>query len=101
MPVSQADVERWKAFGGSVKETSGRKSYTDPSGKRLKTWKEAERLMDGDVKMEDVGVLLVLPCGWFQKPVPRHASRPVGSFVRLIAMFCAQAQHIHTNVCKQ
>lgn len=77
MPVSQADVERWKAFGGSMKDTNGRKSFTDPSGKRLKTWKEAERLMDGDAKMVDVGVLLVAPCGWFPNP---HLGMSTGEF---------------------
>ena len=44
--MSSADVERWQAFGGKVQENKGRKVYIAPSGKKLKTWKEADRLMD-------------------------------------------------------
>lgn len=62
--VSQADLERWKAFGGSYQESNGRKTYTAPSGKKFKSWKEAEQLMKQDSEMENAGVMrLVLNCG--------------------------------------
>lgn len=46
MGISEADVARWKAFGGSVQEAKGRKTFVAPSGKRLKTWKEAQHMLE-------------------------------------------------------
>lgn len=46
MPVSVEDLKRWEAFGGQVHDANGRKTYMTPSGKKLKSWKEAQRLLE-------------------------------------------------------
>lgn len=46
MPVSPADLQRWEAFGGEVNDSKGRKTYTAPSGKKLKSWRDAQRLLE-------------------------------------------------------
>lgn len=60
MPVSSPDLKRWEAFGGEVHDSKGRKTYTAPSGKKLKSWKEAQRLLerrdDGAVVNTDIGI---------------------------------------------
>jgi len=46
MMASAADLERWTAMGGAVEDAKGRKTYLAPSGKCLRSWKEAARLLD-------------------------------------------------------
>jgi hypothetical protein len=47
MPVSSESIARWTSFGGKVEAAkNGRKKFVAPSGKKLKTWKEAQRLLD-------------------------------------------------------
>lgn len=60
-PVSQAELERWKAFGGSVQEANGRKTYITPAKKKLKTWKEANQMMEEseDVEMQQDGIFRI------------------------------------------
>lgn len=64
MPVSPADLQRWEAFGGEVHDSKGRKTYTAPSGKKLKSWKDAQRLLErkqeGTVLFAHVNVSLPL-----------------------------------------
>ena len=60
MVVSDTDVARWQAFGGTVQEAKGRKTYVAPSGKRLKTWKEAQHMLDHED--EDKEGVPLQPC---------------------------------------
>lgn len=56
-----------------MNESSGRKSYVAPSGKKLRTWKEAQQLMDedADAEMQHDGVF---QCDWFCETSAQHAS---------------------------
>ena len=44
--ATPAELKRWNELGGKVEDAKGRKIYVAPSGKRLRTWKEANRIMD-------------------------------------------------------
>lgn len=57
--VRDDDLARWAAFGGQVDDKLARKAYIAPNGKKLRTWKEAKRLMeDAEEGKEGVHALM-------------------------------------------
>jgi hypothetical protein len=48
--ATENDTQMWASFGGTVETVKSRKMFVAPGGKRLRSWKEAEKLMKADAE---------------------------------------------------
>lgn len=61
--VAADELAKWEAFGGKVEEAKGgRKVYVAPTGKKLRTWKEAVLRMERDTENTQGTVLTLNEC---------------------------------------